>query len=80
MIYPAFPENRREQRRGRKRRETAALPPGAESPYRLLVAPLLERHRTPVSQSDRETMLGDPDLRRLVNTIRSTLPAAKQRR
>lgn len=51
------------------------LPPGAESPYMLLVAPLLEKHRTPLSQQEHETMSGCPDLRRRVNIVRSTVPA-----
>jgi carbamoyltransferase len=55
--------------------EYFALPPGTESPYMLLVAPVREQHRTAVSDADRETMTTDPDLRRRVNIVRSTLPA-----
>lgn len=55
--------------------EYFALPAKAESPYMLLVAPLQERHRTAISDDDRETMTTNPDLRRRVNIVRSTLPA-----
>jgi len=51
------------------------FPAGAESPYMLLVAPVLEKHRTAISETDRKIMANDPDLRRRVNVIRSTLPA-----
>jgi carbamoyltransferase len=50
-------------------------PPGAESPYMLMVAPLLEKHRTAIAEADLKIMQDDPDLRRRVNVIRSTLPA-----
>ncbi len=46
-----------------------------ESPYMLLVAPVLEKHRTPLSDEDRRLMAEDPDLRKRVNIPRSTLPA-----
>jgi carbamoyltransferase len=49
--------------------------PGQESPYMLLVAPLLEEHRVPLSDADRKKMDADPDLRQRVNVVRSTLPA-----
>ncbi len=49
--------------------------PGTESPYMLLVAEVLERHRTPLSENDAKTMANDPDLRHRVNIARSTLPA-----
>ncbi|HWD92017.1 MAG TPA: carbamoyltransferase [Verrucomicrobiae bacterium] len=52
-----------------------ALPRHIESPYMLLVAPLLERHRTPLSDAQRGTMTNDPDLRQRVNVARSTVPA-----
>ncbi len=55
--------------------EYFALPAGTESPYMLLVAPLQEQHRTAISDADREIMTADPDLRRRVNIVRSTLPA-----
>ena len=60
-------------------RERAAdcfnLPPQIESPYMLLVAPLLEKHRTGLSESQQNTMTNDPDLRQRVNIARSTVPA-----
>ena len=49
--------------------------PGAESPYMLLVAAVLEQHRTKIAGSDLKIMSEDPDLRKRVNVIRSTLPA-----
>ncbi|MDE3066689.1 MAG: carbamoyltransferase [Verrucomicrobiota bacterium] len=55
--------------------EYFALPAGAESPYMLLVAPVLEKHRAAISEADRKIMNSDPDLRRRVNVVRSTLPA-----
>lgn len=55
--------------------EYFALPAETESPYMLLVAPLREQNRTAISADDRETMTTDPDLRRRVNIVRSTLPA-----
>jgi carbamoyltransferase len=55
--------------------EYFALPDGVESPYMLLVAPVREKHRAAISASDRKTMLDDPDLRRRVNVVRSSLPA-----
>ena len=39
------------------------LEPGQESPYMLLVAPVLEKHRVPLTDEERTTMAGDPDLR-----------------
>ena len=60
-------------------RERAAdyfeLGAGQESPYMLLVAGLRESHRLQLSPADRDTMTKDPDLRRRVNIVRSTLPA-----
>ena len=55
--------------------EYFALPVNGESPYMLLVAPVLEKHRTAISDADHETMTANPDLCRRVNIIRSTLPA-----
>jgi carbamoyltransferase len=52
-----------------------ALPAGVESPYMLLVAQVLEKHRTAISEADRKVMIEDPDLRRRVNVSRSTFPA-----
>src|SRR5262249_48796232 len=55
--------------------EWFGLRPGEESPYMLLVAPVLERHRVPVAAADLKTMAQDPDLRHRVNVVRSTVPA-----
>jgi len=52
-----------------------ALEPGQESPYMLLVAPLLESHRVPVTDEHRAVMASDPDLRKRVNIRRSDIPA-----
>ena len=52
-----------------------AMKPGQESPYMLLVAPVLEKHRVPLSAEDQKKMDGNPDLRQRVNVVRSTLPA-----
>lgn len=46
-----------------------------ESPYMLLVAPVLEHRRVPVDAADFEVMQHDPDLRRRVNVVRSEIPA-----
>lgn len=46
-----------------------------ESPYMLLVAPVLERHHTKLTDDERRLMEADPDLRKRVNIPRSTLPA-----
>ena len=51
------------------------LAPGQESPYMLLVAPVLESQRLPVGAAELETMAHDPDLRNRVNVVRSTIPA-----
>ena len=51
------------------------LDPRHESPYMLLVAPVREEHRVPVAEGQVETMSNDPDLRRRVNVVRSTIPA-----
>lgn len=51
------------------------LPPGVESPHMLLVAPILEQHRVPIPIGQLRTMAHDPDLRRRVNVVRSSLPA-----
>ncbi|MFO1475755.1 MAG: carbamoyltransferase [Verrucomicrobiota bacterium] len=60
-------------------RERAAdyfgLAPQHESPYMLLVAPVLEKHRAALSESDQKRMAEDPDLRQRVNLVRSALPA-----
>ena len=46
-----------------------------ESPYMLLVAPVLQKHRLTLSEADRQKMTADPDLRHRVNVVRSTVPA-----
>jgi carbamoyltransferase len=52
-----------------------ALEPSQESPYMLLVAPVLESHRAPVSDEQRTVMAHDVDLRHRVNIARSDIPA-----
>jgi carbamoyltransferase len=47
--------------------------PGEDSPYMLLVAPVREQWRTPLSDDDR-AMMEDPDLRIRVSVPRSTVP------
>jgi carbamoyltransferase len=49
--------------------------PRHESPYMLQVAQVAEKYLTHLSEADRRTTLGDPDLRRRVNITRSTIPA-----
>lgn len=49
--------------------------PNEDSPYMLLVAPLREKHRVPLSPRESEALSRDPDLRRRVNIVRSTVPA-----
>jgi carbamoyltransferase len=48
---------------------------GQESPYMLLVAPVLEQHRLPLTEAEQKLMNESPDLRHRVNVVRSTLPA-----
>jgi carbamoyltransferase len=48
---------------------------GQESPYMLLVAPVLPEQRVSLSGSDQQVMASDPDLRHRVNVVRSTIPA-----
>jgi carbamoyltransferase len=49
--------------------------PNQESPYMLIVAPVLEQHRTKLDQNEMKSMTDDPDLRRRVNIVRSSIPA-----
>ncbi len=60
-------------------RERAAewfdLDPRHESPYMLLVAPVLEHRRVPVDAEALRVMEHDPDLRKRVNVVRSEIPA-----
>jgi carbamoyltransferase len=51
------------------------LDPRHESPYMLLVAPVLEDRRVPVDAEALRIMEHDPDLRRRVNVVRSEVPA-----
>jgi carbamoyltransferase len=51
------------------------LPGGQDSPYMLLVAPVREEHRVPIPADCQEVMDHDPDLRKRVNVVRSTMPA-----
>jgi carbamoyltransferase len=48
--------------------------PGEDSPYMLLVAPVLDQWRTQLSEADKIKMQ-DPDLRIRVSVPRSTIPA-----
>jgi carbamoyltransferase len=48
---------------------------GQESPYMLLVAPVLEQHRVRIAREQFNTMCSDADLRQRVNIVRSTVPA-----
>jgi len=45
------------------------------SPYMLIVAPVVDCRRTPLSSEDQETLRNDPDLVRRVNITRSSVPA-----
>jgi carbamoyltransferase len=51
------------------------LPTDQESPYMLLVAPVRDNRRVPISAEQIKVMENDPDLRRRVNVVRSTVPA-----
>lgn len=51
------------------------LKPGQESPYMLLVAPVLDRHRVSATTQQLQLMANDPDLRKRVNVVRSSIPA-----
>jgi len=51
------------------------LEPGQESPYMLLVAPVREDRRVPVTPELKRLMDEDPDLRQRVNVVRSEIPA-----
>jgi carbamoyltransferase len=55
--------------------EWFGLRPGQESPYMLLVAPVLPQHRVRLTAADLQTTAQDPDLRHRVNVVRSTVPA-----
>jgi carbamoyltransferase len=51
------------------------IPPGQESPYMLLVAPLRERQRRHIPNHEMKIMAADPDLCRRTNVCRSAVPA-----
>jgi carbamoyltransferase len=51
------------------------LDPRHESPYMLVVAPVLDEHRIEMTDEQRKTMIEDPDLRTRVNMPRSSIPA-----
>ena len=51
------------------------VPAGFDSPYMLLVAPVLASRHVRISREDIDTMTGDPDLRNRVNVARSVIPA-----
>jgi carbamoyltransferase len=55
--------------------EWFGLKPEQESPYMLLVAPVLDEHRVAIPEAERQIMEKDPDLRHRVNIVRSTIPA-----
>jgi carbamoyltransferase len=55
--------------------EWFGLNSGHESPYMLLVAPVLEHRRVAVDDESLRTMQHDSDLRRRVNVVRSEIPA-----
>lgn len=49
--------------------------PNQESPYMLLVAPVLDHRRVLIEADALKTMQNDPDLRSRVNVVRSDIPA-----
>lgn len=51
------------------------MEPEQESPYMLLVAPVHTARRTQIPGQDQRQMENDPDLRRRVNVVRSSVPA-----
>jgi carbamoyltransferase len=51
------------------------IQPGQESPYMLLVAPVLPGHRLALAAEDAHRMQNDPNLCERVNVPRSTIPA-----
>jgi carbamoyltransferase len=55
--------------------EWFAMRANEDSPYMLLVAPVLEKHRAHLSESEQETMRTDNDLLRRVKMARSSVPA-----
>jgi carbamoyltransferase len=55
--------------------EWFAMRPGEDSPYMLLVAPVLDARRVPLSEEETGRLAEDPDLVRRVNLARSSVPA-----
>jgi carbamoyltransferase len=55
--------------------EYFCMRPGQESPYMLHVAPVLEPHRKRLDPQAALAMSNDPDLRKRVGIVRSTIPA-----
>jgi len=55
--------------------EWFSMRPSEDSPYMLLVAPVKDEHRLPLSAADQERLRQDPDLSRRVNIPRSDVPA-----
>ncbi len=55
--------------------EWFGIEPGSESPYMLLVAPVVEEKRLSLDPREWQTMEQDPDLRHRVNVVRSEIPA-----
>ena len=55
--------------------EIFEMKPGEESPYMLIVAPVREKYRKPLSAEETRRMQDDPDLRHRVNVVRSEFPA-----
>ncbi|MGZ5544042.1 MAG: carbamoyltransferase C-terminal domain-containing protein, partial [Limisphaerales bacterium] len=58
-----------------KAHEWFSMREGQESPYMLHVAPVVEKQRTPLNSADAQAMTNDPDLRKRVGIVRSTIPA-----
>jgi len=58
-----------------KAHEYFCMRPGQENPYMLHVAPVLEKHRKPLDPDVALAMTKDPDLRKRVGIVRSTIPA-----
>jgi carbamoyltransferase len=55
--------------------EWFGMEPGQESPYMLLVAPVLDRHRLQIASEDLERMQTSTNLLERVNVARSRIPA-----
>jgi carbamoyltransferase len=55
--------------------EWFGMRPNEDSPYMLLVAPVLESRRVPLTTEQQEALRHDPDLVRRVNLVRSQVPA-----